>query len=82
MEALLFSTAVVALADRLCDGRLVVTLEGGYDLAVLACGVANTCRALLNDPLPGVDGGAGAPPRRCWTPFKFPAGLTLRTGGC
>jgi acetoin utilization deacetylase AcuC-like enzyme len=47
--------SVAALAERLCDGRLVVTLEGGYDLDVLACGVANTCRALLGDPVPGSD---------------------------
>jgi acetoin utilization deacetylase AcuC-like enzyme len=47
--------AVVALAERLCGGRLVVTLEGGYDLDVLACGVANTCRALLGDPAPEPD---------------------------
>jgi acetoin utilization deacetylase AcuC-like enzyme len=47
--------AVVALAGRLCGGRLVVTLEGGYDLDVLACGVANTCRALLGDLTPDPD---------------------------
>jgi acetoin utilization deacetylase AcuC-like enzyme len=47
--------SVVAMAGRLCGGRLVVTLEGGYDLDVLACGVANTCRALLGDAGPGPD---------------------------
>jgi acetoin utilization deacetylase AcuC-like enzyme len=47
--------SVVALAGRLCGGRLVVTLEGGYDLDVLACGVANTSRALLGDLAPGPD---------------------------
>jgi acetoin utilization deacetylase AcuC-like enzyme len=47
--------SVVALAGRLCDGKLVVTLEGGYDLDVLAAGVANTCHALLGDPLPEPD---------------------------
>jgi acetoin utilization deacetylase AcuC-like enzyme len=46
---------VVGLAGRLCRGRLVVTLEGGYDLDVLAGGVANTCRALLGDLAPGPD---------------------------
>ena len=46
---------VVALAGRLCGGRLVVTLEGGYDLDVLTCGVANTCRALLDDSVPEAD---------------------------
>jgi acetoin utilization deacetylase AcuC-like enzyme len=47
--------SVVALADRLCGGRLVVTLEGGYNLDVLSCGVADTCRALLGDAGPGPD---------------------------
>jgi acetoin utilization deacetylase AcuC-like enzyme len=47
--------AVVDLADRLCDGRLVVVLEGGYNLDVLAHGVADTCRALLGDATPGID---------------------------
>jgi acetoin utilization deacetylase AcuC-like enzyme len=46
---------LVALADKLCDGRLVVTLEGGYNLDVLAHGVADTCRALLGDAAPGPD---------------------------
>ncbi len=46
---------VAALADRLCDGRLVVTLEGGYKLKALSCGVADTCRALLGDAAPGAD---------------------------
>ncbi len=46
---------VVDLADRLCDERLVVVLEGGYNLDVLAYGVAGTCRALLGDPAPGPD---------------------------
>jgi acetoin utilization deacetylase AcuC-like enzyme len=46
---------VAALADRLCAGRLVVTLEGGYNLEVLSHGVADTCRALLGDAAPGPD---------------------------
>jgi acetoin utilization deacetylase AcuC-like enzyme len=46
---------VVALAERLCGGRLVVTLEGGYNLDVLSRGVADTCRALLGDAVPGSD---------------------------
>ncbi len=46
---------LVALAERLCEGRLMVVLEGGYDLEVLAKGVADTCRALLRDAEPGVD---------------------------
>lgn len=33
---------VKALADELCDGRLVFLLEGGYDLEALGQSVANT----------------------------------------
>ena len=40
---------VVDLSSRLCAGRVVVILEGGYNLQVLAHGVASTCRALLGD---------------------------------
>lgn len=46
---------LVGLADRLCGGRLVVFLEGGYDLEVLSLGVADTCRALLGDEKSGED---------------------------
>jgi acetoin utilization deacetylase AcuC-like enzyme len=46
---------LVELADRLCRGRILVFLEGGYDLQVLALGVADTCRALLGDATPGED---------------------------
>ena len=40
---------VMALAQELCAGRLVVALEGGYDLEVLAYAVLNTLR-LLEQP--------------------------------
>lgn len=49
------SKTMVALAERLCGGRLVVTLEGGYNLKVLVRGVADTCRALLGEDAPGPD---------------------------
>jgi acetoin utilization deacetylase AcuC-like enzyme len=56
---------VVAVADRLCGGRLVVTLEGGYNLEVLSLGIADTCRALLGDAAPGSDPlGASPVPER------------------
>lgn len=42
---------LVGLADEVCGGRVVVVLEGGYDLGVLAHGVANVARALLGEPL-------------------------------
>ena len=35
------------LADRLCAGRWVVALEGGYDLAGLAEGAGATLEALI-----------------------------------
>ena len=37
------------IAEKLCDGRLVFTLEGGYDLDVMACGVLNTFYAMLGE---------------------------------
>jgi len=37
---------VMALADELCGGRLVCTLEGGYHLEVLAHAVLSTLRTL------------------------------------
>jgi acetoin utilization deacetylase AcuC-like enzyme len=40
---------IVALSDELCDGRLVLTLEGGYGLEGLAHGVVGTFAALLGD---------------------------------
>lgn len=44
---------LVSLARELCGGRLVLALEGGYDMQVLAWGVAGTFQALLG--LPGED---------------------------
>ena len=40
---------VKALADELCEGRLVLSLEGGYNLQALAAGVAATFAVLLSD---------------------------------
>lgn len=37
------------LADELCEGRLVFTLEGGYHLDVLSYAVLNTFHVLLGD---------------------------------
>jgi acetoin utilization deacetylase AcuC-like enzyme len=33
----------------LCDGQIVFTLEGGYQLDVLACGVLNGFHALTGE---------------------------------
>ena len=41
--------ALVSLADELCSGRIVFTLEGGYHLEVLSHGILNTFHALLGD---------------------------------
>jgi acetoin utilization deacetylase AcuC-like enzyme len=38
------------LSDELCGGRLMVVLEGGYDLEVLSQGVANTFHVLNGQP--------------------------------
>ncbi len=40
---------LMELAREMCDGKLVLMLEGGYDLEVLAQGVAATFRVLLGD---------------------------------
>lgn len=37
------------LAHELCDDKIVFTLEGGYNLDILATGVGNTFRVLLGD---------------------------------
>ena len=41
--------SLVSLAEELCGGRIVFTLEGGYHLEVLSHGVLNTFYALLGD---------------------------------
>jgi acetoin utilization deacetylase AcuC-like enzyme len=40
---------LVSLAEELCDGRLALTLEGGYSLEALPLCVAATCSMLLGD---------------------------------
>jgi acetoin utilization deacetylase AcuC-like enzyme len=40
---------LVHMADQLCEGRIVFTLEGGYELDVLAYGVLNAFRALTGE---------------------------------
>jgi acetoin utilization deacetylase AcuC-like enzyme len=41
--------ALAALAEELCAGRLVFTLEGGYHLEALAYSILNTFAVLLGD---------------------------------
>jgi len=45
------SRRLVAFADRHCGGRVVFTLEGGYDGEMLGHAVANSLRALLGDAM-------------------------------
>ena len=40
---------LVHMADQLCEGRIVFTLEGGYELDVLAYGVLNAFRAMTGE---------------------------------
>jgi acetoin utilization deacetylase AcuC-like enzyme len=44
--------ALREVAEACCPGRLVFTLEGGYDLAALASGVAAVLRTLLGEDPP------------------------------
>lgn len=51
---------LVAMADELCEGRIVVALEGGYDLDALSYGLLNVAYALqgkdqIVDPLGELD---------------------------
>jgi acetoin utilization deacetylase AcuC-like enzyme len=40
-----------AVALELCDGRLVLALEGGYDLTALSWSVRNSIEAMLGEPV-------------------------------
>lgn len=52
---------LVTLADELCAGRLVLSLEGGYALDALAAGVCASLGVLLGDAQ--VDDPVGPPPQ-------------------
>jgi acetoin utilization deacetylase AcuC-like enzyme len=41
---------LVALAEQFCGGRIMCTLEGGYNTDALAASVRAVCHALLKDP--------------------------------
>lgn len=50
------SRELIRIAERICAGKIIFFLEGGYNLEVLSNGVANSVRALLGietfeDPL-------------------------------
>jgi acetoin utilization deacetylase AcuC-like enzyme len=40
---------LVRMAQEMCDGRLIVTLEGGYNLEALSYGILNVCYVLLGE---------------------------------
>ncbi len=42
------SKTLADLSEKLCNGKIIFTLEGGYNLEVLSEGVANSIKALLN----------------------------------
>ena len=56
---------LLALAQALCSGRLVCTLEGGYDLNALPHCILSTLRALSRNPAGSSDpfGAAKGNPR-------------------
>jgi len=53
---------IKGLADELCNGRLVLSLEGGYNLRVLAASVKATFDMLLGDTT--IEDSLGQSPRR------------------
>lgn len=60
------SREFVKMADKLCGGKIVFVMEGGYDLDVLGHGWANIARVLLDDdfisdPFGAADQRRGAP---------------------
>ncbi len=54
------------LAGELCQGRIVLALEGGYDLTALAWSVRNSIEALLGEP--ATPDPVGLPPAMSRTP--------------
>jgi len=56
---------IKGLADELCRGRLVFSLEGGYNLDTLSASIAATFKVLLGDT--EVEDCSGQPPRRLAT---------------
>jgi acetoin utilization deacetylase AcuC-like enzyme len=50
------------VAREVCEGRLVMVLEGGYDLTALSWSVRNSCEVLLGEE-PTPDPVGAAPPR-------------------
>jgi acetoin utilization deacetylase AcuC-like enzyme len=57
---------IKGLGDELCDGRLVFSLEGGYNLRVLAASVKATFDMLLGNTT--IEDPLGQSPRRLEAP--------------
>lgn len=55
--------SLVALAERVCDGRIAFVLEGGYDLAALTAGIGASLMALA-----GADGSLSLAKRQNFAP--------------
>ena len=55
------TVALREMADALCGGRIVLFLEGGYDLPALGNSVVNVVRALRGEPADDTLGGAPNP---------------------
>lgn len=66
---------VMALADRLCAGRLALVLEGGYSLDGLGAGVVATLDTLDGTPPPAIFGPVSAPVQRVLTQARVLHGL-------
>jgi acetoin utilization deacetylase AcuC-like enzyme len=60
------TSAIAAVADECCDGRLVAVTEGGYDLTALAESLRETILAL--------DGGLSRPSREAAKADPSPRG--------
>ena len=57
---------IIKLADEFCDGKVVITLEGGYNLKALATSVKATFDVLLGKP--DIEDPLEPPERRRATP--------------
>jgi acetoin utilization deacetylase AcuC-like enzyme len=67
------------LAGELCEGRIVVALEGGYDLTALSWSVRNSIEALL-DEVRSSDPIGAAPPARAPDLSELIAGIKALHG--
>jgi acetoin utilization deacetylase AcuC-like enzyme len=56
------AAGLVALAEEVCGGRIVMTLEGGYDLDALSSSFVETMRALSGEALASGEAGEGVGP--------------------